>query len=56
VKAVMPAAKAYYSLLEKKDLYYSMGETKGIMLNDFKTEHALHHVLFDRGINLVIKC
>ncbi|MDQ8057328.1 MULTISPECIES: D-alanyl-lipoteichoic acid biosynthesis protein DltD [Bacillus amyloliquefaciens group] len=29
VKAVMPAAKAYYSLLEKKDLYYSMGETKG---------------------------
>ncbi len=27
VKAVMPAAKAYYSLLEKKDLYYSMGET-----------------------------
>ncbi|WP_049627629.1 D-alanyl-lipoteichoic acid biosynthesis protein DltD [Bacillus sp. JFL15] len=29
VKTVMPAAKAYYSLLEKKDLYYSMGETKG---------------------------
>ncbi|MEB4595422.1 D-alanyl-lipoteichoic acid biosynthesis protein DltD [Bacillus amyloliquefaciens] len=29
VKAVMPAAKAYYSLLEKKDLYYSMGENKG---------------------------
>ena len=31
VKAVMPAAKAYYSLLEKKDLYYSMGETKGLV-------------------------
>ncbi|MED0770663.1 D-alanyl-lipoteichoic acid biosynthesis protein DltD [Bacillus siamensis] len=29
VKTVMPAAKAYYSLLEKKDLYYSMGETEG---------------------------
>ncbi|WP_330942443.1 D-alanyl-lipoteichoic acid biosynthesis protein DltD [Bacillus velezensis] len=29
VNAVMPVAKAYYALLEKKDLYYSMEESKG---------------------------
>ncbi|MDU0812401.1 D-alanyl-lipoteichoic acid biosynthesis protein DltD [Bacillus siamensis] len=29
VNTVMPVAKAYYALLEKKDLYYSMEEPKG---------------------------